>query len=172
MNLDIVTSKLRHRIQYRRSILKYDKNDIVVCNFDIVLTLHDISGTISDAISVPKCHCQSCSLLLHAHFLGGCLAPALKSCSSSCPEFLHPLFSIATASSTENLRGKGLPYCRIQILISKSLLPVPLSGLESAAGPLGIWDLQLYGIVLTVALQVPWQERQTRETCFCDLDSN
>ncbi len=59
------------------------------------------------------------------------------------------LFRIATASSRENLCGKGIPYFQIHMLTSKSLLPVPLSCLESAAASFGIWDLQLYGIVLT-----------------------
>ncbi len=50
----------------------------------------------------------------------GYLPPALKCGSTSCPGFLHPIFphssAAATASSTENLRRKGLPYLGVNII--------------------------------------------------------
>ncbi len=55
----------------------------------------------------------------------------------------------STAWSTEIWWGKVLPKRHIHMLISKSRLPAPLSGLESAAASLGILPLKQWGMLLT-----------------------
>jgi hypothetical protein len=122
-------------LRYPLSILKDGRRYSIskVSFFDIgglVILVH-LGFDIEYDIALSQCH----SLQSRSSICPGSITPAPKSLSATYPGFMHPLFaqfhSLIHRDLTRTRKGPSIaPRPHVDF---ESLLPVPLSGLESAA---------------------------------------
>ena len=136
---------LRHLIRCRRS-----KSSIsYVCDYDVVCSniLHrrltsqvNIAYDVDDGLKTFNQLCSSCLASRRLRFVSALLL--LLSNNLFCRIF--------SDSATDIVRGNDRPYRHIQTFSSYSLLPVPLSAIESVIAPPKFDFLKRCGIVACV----------------------